>query len=63
MDNKMREIGCSIGFKIYTQICLRRGITERPQTIMDSLKNIKTKVFKHMFNYELLPETNTYHIE
>lgn len=30
---------------------------------MDILKSIKTKVFKHLFNYELSPDTNTYNIE
>jgi hypothetical protein len=44
-----------LGFKIYPQVCLRRGITERPSSIADALKSVKSKVFKHLFNYELSP--------
>lgn len=47
----MREIGGAIGFKIYNQICLRRGVTERPSNINELLRNIKGKTFKHLFNY------------
>lgn len=54
-DTKIHEIGKELGFKIYPQICLKRGITERPSNIVDALKNIKAKVFKHLFNYELSP--------
>lgn len=32
-DSKIKEIGKEIGFKIYPQICLKRGITERPSSI------------------------------
>ena len=30
---------------------------------MDILKNIRTKVFKHLFNYEMSTDVNSYHIE
>jgi L-lysine 2,3-aminomutase len=56
-------VGVEIGFKIYNQICLKRGITERPYNLNELLKNIKSKVFKHLFNYEITHETNTYRIE
>jgi L-lysine 2,3-aminomutase len=54
-DNRLKEIGAEIGFKIYSQICLKRGISERPYNLAELLKNIKSKVFKHLFNYELSP--------
>jgi hypothetical protein len=52
-----------LGFKLYPQICLKRGVTERAGSVADALRNIKSKVFKHLFNYELSPDTNTYRIE
>ena len=63
VDNRMREVGKTIGFKIYSQVCLKRGIHERPLSLMDIVKSIRTKVFKHLFNYEMSPEVNSYHIE
>ena len=63
VDNKLRDIGVDIGFKIYNQISLKRGIHERPYNLMEILKWIRSKVFKHLFNYELTSEVNSYHIE
>ena len=54
-DTKIHEIGKELGFKSYPQICVKGGITERASSIVDALKNIKAKVFKHLFNYELSP--------
>lgn len=49
---KLAAIGANIGFQIYNYICLKRGISERPSSIIGLIKNIQTKVFKHLFNYE-----------
>ena len=62
-DHKLKEIGRQLGFKIYNQISLKRGISERPTNILEIFKNIKTKVFKHLFNYELSAEINSYKIQ
>jgi hypothetical protein len=59
----MREVGKTIGFKVYSQICLKRGIHERPGNLSDILKSIRGKVFKHLFNYEMSSEVNSYNIE
>lgn len=62
-EQRLREIGRELGFKLYGQICLKRGIVERPLNIQELLKNVKSKVFKHLFNYELQPEVRTYREE
>lgn len=49
---RLKKIGSEIGFKLYTQICLKRGINERPSTLNGLMKNVQTKVFKFLFNYE-----------
>ena len=62
LHQRLKEIGRQLGFKIYNQISLKRGISERPTNILEIFKNIKTKVFKHLFNYELSAEINSYKI-
>lgn len=37
---------------MYNQICLKRGIFERPQNLTVLMKNLQQKVFKHLFSYE-----------
>ena len=32
-EARIKAVGKELGFKIYTQICLKRGITERPSTV------------------------------
>lgn len=51
VDTRLKDIGITVGFKIYNQICLKRGVTERPSNMNDLLRNIKQKTFKHLFNY------------
>ena len=63
VENRLRQVGAEMGFKMFTHLSLKRGVTERPQTIADLLKTVKTRVFKHLFNYELSGEVNTYRNE
>lgn len=37
---------------MYNQICLKKGILERPQNLTVLMKNLQYKVFKHLFGYE-----------
>ncbi len=42
---------------MYNLICIRKQITERPNSIATLVKNIQTKVFRFLFNYDAI---NTY---
>ena len=49
---RLKKIGVETGARLFPYICLKKYITERPLTISGLVKNIQTKVFKHLFNYE-----------
>jgi L-lysine 2,3-aminomutase len=48
----LKRIGRETGYKMFNQICLKRGIYERPQTMTSMMKTLQQKVFKHLFAYE-----------
>lgn len=41
-----------IGYRLFSQISIKKQINERPTSINNLMKNIQTKVFKFLFNYE-----------
>lgn len=48
----LKKAGKDIGFKMYNMICIKKQITERPTSISGLVRNIQTKVFKHILGYE-----------
>lgn len=49
---ELKRIGIDIGYRLYTHISIKKQINERPPTLSALMKNIQTKVFKFLFNYE-----------
>lgn len=54
---KLKNVGLDIGLRLYSSISIKKQINDRSTSISALVKNVQTKVFKYLFNYEA---ANTY---